>query len=62
MASGRDFLRQYRAALAARAAQQRIARQKWQRAAPQPGPGMARKAAERDEEGEAMTGDGIASD
>lgn len=42
MASGKDFLRQYRAALSAKARQQRIARGKWQRAAPQPGPGAIR--------------------
>lgn len=54
MASGKEFRAQYRKALAAKARQQRIDRQKWQRADPRPRPGMARKAAP---EGGSVSGD-----
>ena len=52
--------REWRKAIADLRRQQRIARQKWQRAAPQPGAGMNRRMPEA-EEG-TMTGDSVASD
>lgn len=52
----------WRKAIAALHRQQRIARQKWQRAAPQPRAGMARKAAEEPREEGTVDGDSIASD
>lgn len=55
MASGKDFRDQVRKALAAKARQQRAARQRWQRAAPRPRPGMARKATPRG--GDSISGD-----